>query len=524
MTRRKNVILFMADQLRADHLGCYGNQVVRTPAIDRIAARGMRLNRFYVANPVCMPNRATIFTGRLPSVHGVRRNGIPLSLSERTFVHQLRDSGYRTALVGKAHFQAHGVFKRPKAGEAPPPEARAYPGWPERYFDEDITVWRESPEHHVEQPFYGFDHTELCLYHGDLVGGDYARWLHARDPKIERERGREHSLPDNRYVNREAWRTRVPEELYSSAYIAERTAAWLREHARQHADDPFFLLCSFPDPHHPFTPPGRFWDMYDPDRIELPPTFHQRSSYPPIEFIHDVTRRGGELPGHHHPFAPSEREAREAIALTYGLVSNMDQAIGQVLDAVDACGLAESTTLAFTSDHGDLMGDHGALLKAPFHFQGLIRVPFIWADPALPGQAGRSHDAVSGSIDIARTVLAHTGVAGYNGLQGCDLTPMLAGKAAPERAGIQIESETAQLALGRPGPYKLRSLVTEDWRITYSTDEALCEMYDLAADPHELRNLWCEPEHRAQRAALIEQLLGEMLRSAEQSPLPLSSG
>src|SRR6266850_6107719 len=105
MTDRPNVLFFITDQLRADHLGCYGNRTIRTPAIDQLAARGVAFDRFYVASPVCQPNRATLMTGRMPSLHGVRHNGIELSLDETTFVEVLREAGYHTALVGKAHLQ-----------------------------------------------------------------------------------------------------------------------------------------------------------------------------------------------------------------------------------------------------------------------------------------------------------------------------------------------------------------------------------------------------------------------------------
>jgi arylsulfatase A-like enzyme len=108
MQRRPNFLLFITDQHRADHLGCYGNRVVRTPNIDSIAARGARFDHFYVANAICMPNRATLMTGRMPSLHGVRYNGIPLSLEAVTFVELLAAAGYSTALVGKSHLQNFG--------------------------------------------------------------------------------------------------------------------------------------------------------------------------------------------------------------------------------------------------------------------------------------------------------------------------------------------------------------------------------------------------------------------------------
>ena len=114
---RPNFLFFITDQHRADYLGCYGHPVLKTPHIDSIAARGIRFEPFYVATPVCMPNRATLMTGRMPSVHGARSNGLPLSLRANTFVDSLRASGYTTALVGKSHLQNFtgqpAILKRP---------------------------------------------------------------------------------------------------------------------------------------------------------------------------------------------------------------------------------------------------------------------------------------------------------------------------------------------------------------------------------------------------------------------------
>src|SRR5215831_10203127 len=106
MTTRPNFLLFITDQQRADHIGCYGNPVVQTPNINRLAENGARFDRFYVATPICMPNRATLMTGRMPSLHGARQNGIPLSLTATTFVDIMRAGGYHTVLIGKCHLQS----------------------------------------------------------------------------------------------------------------------------------------------------------------------------------------------------------------------------------------------------------------------------------------------------------------------------------------------------------------------------------------------------------------------------------
>ena len=146
---RPNFLVFIADQLRADHLGCYGNEIVRTPAIDAARAEGFVADRFHVASPICMPNRASLLTGRMPSLHGVRHNGIPLSLKATNFVELLRAAGYRTALVGKSHLQ--NMTGNPPFWPRDPdlrgrPEAVVREG---RYDQEWKPNWRNDPKHDV---------------------------------------------------------------------------------------------------------------------------------------------------------------------------------------------------------------------------------------------------------------------------------------------------------------------------------------------------------------------------------------
>src|SRR4051812_28818999 len=165
-----NFLLFITDQHRADFLGCYGHPVLRTPHIDSIAARGTAMDKFYVASPVCMPNRASLMTGRMPSAHGVRANGIPLSRDSVTFVDLLAAAGYRTALVGKSHLQnftgAGPLFTPPSPAEdlrKPPAnfaQARNVGLSGPRYDEENPKEWNAG-KRSVTTPFYGFQHVDL---------------------------------------------------------------------------------------------------------------------------------------------------------------------------------------------------------------------------------------------------------------------------------------------------------------------------------------------------------------------------
>lgn len=172
MAKPPNILLFINDQHRADHLGCYGNDIVQTPNIDALAARGARFDKFYVSCPICMPNRATLMTGRMPSLHGVRQNGIPLSPQATVFPRLLRAAGYRTGPMGKSHLQS--ISAKPVTTGPPVPDpARIQPPgdlaearrglWSDGRYDQELpTTWAGEQGFEPALPFYGFDEIALA--------------------------------------------------------------------------------------------------------------------------------------------------------------------------------------------------------------------------------------------------------------------------------------------------------------------------------------------------------------------------
>jgi arylsulfatase A-like enzyme len=524
--KRPNFLLIITDQHRADYLGCAGHPVLRTPHIDSIAARGIRFNRFYVSNPVCMPNRSTLMTGRMPSLHGVRHNGIPLSLQANTFVDLLRAEGYRTALVGKSHLQnmtsGPTVMTRriPARDDGFSEAMKAYPLADGAYEQERPWSWAKD-DFAMAMPFYGFEEVKLCTMHGDLVDGEYRHWLRAQRPDADLLIGAKNSLPHD-YVCPQAWRTAVPEELYSTRYIENETLGWLDRHAASGDDDPFFLMVSFPDPHHPFTPPGKYWDMYDPADMALPSSFDRIGNRPPptVSWVYDnrvegkMDRSEGQF-----MFVVNEREAREAIALTCGMIAMIDDAVGSVLARLEALGLADDTVVVFTSDHGDFLGDHRLMLKGQIHYQGLIRVPFLVSDPAVP-QRGAETDALCGTLDIAATVLDRAGVTPYNGIQGRSLLPEVQTLDDHGSGQVLIEDDQQRTVLGFSGSFRVHSLITERWRLSLYNEAEVGELYDLVDDPDEMDNLWDDPRHRDVKAALLEAFARRRIELVDRSPFP----
>jgi arylsulfatase A-like enzyme len=531
MPEQPNFVLFITDQHRVDYLSCYGHPVLKTPHIDSIAARGVRFDNFYVATPVCMPNRATLMTGRMPSVHGGRGNGIPLPLASNTFVDALRAGGYATSLVGKSHLQNFTGFspiqKRPplrdgdrvldaEFAEAIKPIAGDGP------YDQELpNRWSPARDFTMRLPFYGFEHVDLCTGHGDQVGGHYYVWLKSKRPDADALRNPENKLAHD-YVCPQAIRTPIPEELYPTSYIADKACAWLDGYAHGQRSDPFFLMVSFPDPHHPFTPPGRYWSMYRPQDMAAPPSFDHgnRPLARSVAWALAQRERGKADTAGQAAFAVDEREAREAMALSCGMIAMIDDAIGRVLGALAASGLADDTIVIFTTDHGDFLGDHQLLLKGPAHYDGIIHVPFIWAEPGA-GAARRS-DVLAGTIDIAATVLDRAKVQPYNGIQGVSLVPALAGSGATAaRDSVVIEDDQQRAVFGLPPASRLRTLVTQRWRMTIAHGDPYGELYDLQNDPHEMDNLFEEPAHRGVRAELMERLAYRQMELADRSPLPM---
>ena len=211
MTQRPNILLIMTDQHRPDLTGFGGNSVVQTPNLDALARSAMQFNHAYVANPICMPNRSSIFTGRMPSLHGTRYNGIALDPRTRTFPRSLRDAGYRTAHIGKCHLQ--------NMGSSPEQLERALPGGPKSDarmeelpvgWDHYELVARHAREL-VEMPndYYGFEHVDLSVGHSDGCTGHYEHWAKDCGFDVAQLRGAANALAVSAPAMH-VWRTSIP--------------------------------------------------------------------------------------------------------------------------------------------------------------------------------------------------------------------------------------------------------------------------------------------------------------------------
>lgn len=521
--KRPNFVFIITDQHRADYLGCYGHPVLKTPHIDALAKSGVRFTRCHVNTPICMPNRASLMTGRMPSAHGVRHNGIPLDPDSNTFTHLLRNAGYKTALVGKSHLQTMVgkpplLVRNPRKPEYQQPckdleDAHIKGYYNDKVMQERPQFW-QNPDARLSVPFYGFDHVDLVTYHGDLAGGDYLHWLQHKGIDIDKLRGPKNALPHD-YKCPQAWRTAVPEEAYSTSYIVEKSLAYLDSVAEKVDSDPFFLKVSFPDPHHPFTPPGRYWDLYKPEDMTLPKSFYPGKGYnppPTVRHCHqnqEEANREGMM-----AFAVNDQEALEAMALSCGMISMIDDAVGEIMGHLQKLGLDKNTVIVFTSDHGDFLGDHRLLLKGPIHYQSVTRVPLIWSDPTT-SDAGRTDNGLVSTMDITASLLDRASVDPFNGMQG---ESFLEGS---DNRALLIEEDGQRPLYGFDAPPRLRTLLTDRYRLTLYHGAEWGEIYDLDNDPFELRNLWDSQNYQRVKCELLELMSRKQMEFTDRSPLPL---
>jgi len=370
-----NFLIIMTDQHCYDQLACHGNAVVKTPNIDKLFARGTSINGMYTATPMCMPNRQAFLTMRMNSVNGSHSNGVALDLDSNTFPELLRAAGYRTALIGKFHLQNMtdmAPFQQaevvPEGKIAPPPalcnadkSAEKYQS--SAYEQERLHQWQD-PTFEPKTPYYGFDDVIMASHHSEVAEYHHKRHLDAIDPAIAQNTGRQHAIKGGDQ-NPQTYASALAPEHYPTRFLGDATANWLEQHTGEHSETPFFLWCSLLDPHVPWTPPEEYYDMYDPEEVVLPDSFYEspRTQTPLLNAVHENEVSGNRKP--RMPFMADEAEARRIIATAYGMITFIDEVVGELVAKLEETGIADNTVIIFTSDHGDYMGQHGLFLKGP---------------------------------------------------------------------------------------------------------------------------------------------------------------
>ncbi len=365
-----------------------------------------------------------------------------------------------------------------------------------------------------QQPSEGsFERAAFAILHGDQVTGHYGSWLAEQGVDYRTVQGPGNAL--QRYPGwQQIYQTAVPVELYPSTWVGERTAAEIR--AAAGGGRPFFVHASWPDPHHPFTPPGDYWQMYEPDGMPLPESFEDphRRSMPHFRAM--IRHRGKQIFQAVDGWAPTADQLRHALAAEYGNISLIDANVGRILSALDEAGVADNTIVIFTSDHGDMFGDHGILLKHAMHYEGCIRVPLVIA---RPGQSPARTRALASSLDLGQTILALAGVAPYHGMQGHSLLPVIEDPHQAVRDAVLIE-EDEKIDMTEAGvATRIRTLVSDDGRLTRYYGHAHGELF-AAGDRLELDNLFGTAAGRDLQQHLGERLVQSLFEHADEARRP----
>ena len=424
--KKPNILLLFVDQMRYDAMGCAGNPVIKTPALDRLAREGTHFTHAVTPVPVCIAARQSLLNGHRCATHGRFANNVPNPEPNLYTIPQLLGSGgYLTRAIGKMHF-------RP---------ARRHHGFHRMELMEEIPAYREEDEYLMYLKQVGYGH--IRQVHG-------VRNLLYHQPQV----------------------SVIPEEHHGSTWVADRTI----EFVHQNRHYPFFCWSSWIAPHLPWNAPEPFASMYPIEEVDPPHNWNQpRETLPHFMRSAKITSDT--------EFASLEHLKRIR-ALYYGNISLIDKGVGRILQALDELGLAENTLVIFASDHGELMGDHGAFQKSK-PYEASMRVPFLMRLPKQVMAGGTSNERVS-LLDLMPTFLDVAGIdyPGQPQLPGASLLGQSGGGLAKHREEMVVEHGG--------GKTRWLSLLRGPWKYNYYFQGGFEELFHLEDDRLEMNNLLLE--------------------------------
>lgn len=478
-----NILWICTDQQRFDTIHALGNEHIRTPNIDRLVAEGVAFTNAYAQSPICTPSRASFLTGCYPSTIHVHRNGnagFPADVPLVTRV--LADSGYDCGLVGKLHLSAaHGrVEARPDDGyrvfkwsHKPPPE----PFWPTEQHDY---------QHWLRERGIDWDRA-----YGAVTPEKWQTEKQAIMPKEWTSRG----------VYQHLYRSGIAAQYHQSVWCADETIAFLSE---RH-DGPWLMSVNPFDPHPPIDPPPEYLSQMDPTDLPLPlfqaHELETQRAFAGIDFQTTM------------PKAPDEYDARRMVAAYYAQIELIDVQVGRLLRALDRTGQRENTIIIFMSDHGEMLGDHGLMLKGCRFYEGLVHVPLIISWPGH-FETGLRSEALVELLDIVPTLLEVANLSPHEHLQGRSLQSILTGRASPEWHHAFVRSEYHD-ALALPNGTRANMIFDGRHKLALYHGHGIGELYDLLEDPHEFNNLWDSPSANQQKQWLLEQAFDSIMLAAD---------
>jgi len=465
--QRPNLLFIMTDQQPPSTLGCYGNRVVRTPHLDRLAAEGMRFDNFHIAGFPCSPSRATMLSGRYPHSQGIIRNDILFSPEVPSLGQILKQAGYDTGYVGKWHLG--GSMYRGIKGRKPHDGRWFYRrvASDEGFKFEQVEggFGEDEPQHgFVDKWAGGWKHYKAYLREaglGDIVDripnlGNHNDWP---------------SAPEGQHMY-----SQLPEEHHMAAFFAEEAAEFIRQ--RRGSERPFGLVLSFYGPHLPVAPPKPWDEMYSLEQADLPA--NHRDLLVDKPFAQRRNRRCYKLREW------TEEQFRDYIRRYWGYCSYLDAQIGKVLQALSDSGFADNTIVLFTADHGDMIAGHGMIFKLGYcGYDELMRVPLLMRVPRVAAE-GSASDALASNVDLLPTLLGLMDVAIPDGVQGESFAEVLSGRRKKFRDAVFCNSGDNCVMVR-----------TEQWKYVLNwKNRDIDELYDMEKDARELHNLAQEPKYK----------------------------
>ena len=464
MSERPNILFILSDQHNAKVMGHQGHPDVQTPHLDRLAAEGVRFDTCISQNPICTPSRVSYLSGQYCHNHGYYGLSGPNPQGLPSVLGHFRQAGYRTGAIGKIHC-------------------------PEYWVEDDTDVFFETT--------------------GCSVGGrsrEYAKYLAERELTHLEDHGALQEMGPRGRQSVEGRPSKVSYRDGQEGWIAQQSVEFMQDSA---ADGrPFFLWATLPKPHQCYAPAQEFWDLYDEDRLTLPPNaeYDMQRKAPNLRRTAERWREGNWTLFEPHTFAAGRLRKLHGYL---GCVSHVDHAVGEMLDGLRALGLEEDTIVVYASDHGDYACEHGIMEKAPgICADAITRVPFIWR---WPGRFSAGHVAreIVEAVDLANTLCGLSGLAPLETADGQDIGHLLRGEAGEvHRIGV---TEFAWSKSVRQGKYRLVYYPPEMFAAEYP--DGFGELYDLERDPWEMENLYFEAEHVATVLSMERALTDWLVRT-----------
>ena len=500
MTKPNNILFIMCDQLRWDYLSCTGHPSLHTPHIDALAARGVNFTRAYVQSPVCGPSRMSFYTGRYMRSHGSNWNRFPLRIGEPTLGDALALLGVRNVLVGKTHMAADSEGMK-RLGIAPDSRLGVIAsecGFEPYERDDGLHPGPSRP-----RPAYDQYLRDL----GYAAENPWEDWANSGgDPD---------ALLNGWLLTHADKPARIPEEHSETPYMTRRAMDFIREAG----DAPWCLHLSYIKPHWPYIVPAPYHNMYGHnDLVPVVRDEAERTDAHPVFAAFQQFRVSQNF---------SRDDVRARVLPAYmGLIKQIDDQIGALMAFLEARGDLSTTTIVFTADHGDYLGDHWLGEKDLFH-ECSVRVPLIIADPSPAADAtrGTTCDALVEAIDLAPTFVENFGgTPAPNVMEGRSLLPLLRGESPIWRqyafSEYDYAMQDARATLGR-GVDECRLFMVFDGRWKYIHAQGFRPMlYDLQTDPNEFHDLGADPVHAAERARLKDALFDWALRDHNRITMP----